>query len=231
MGKKNSLITGAHRAVKGTGGSFKTKHNHIRESERFIQTLRDLGYGVQQWKNITNKHVGAVVEKWKADGLKPSTIKEYLSGVRTCSKFYGGRISESNRDFKIENRVYISNIDKSVSQETFDRVTNELKESSDINDNRIASQLELQRYLGLRKEESFKFSSNRAVLKDGRVHISDGTKGGRERILSEISDKAKEAIDYAIRTASKNEIICITGSLYVVGEAKAAFSNLTFNHI
>ena len=41
----------------------------------------------------------------------------------------------------------------------------------------------------------------------------------------------KEAIDYAIRTASKNEIICITGSLYVVGEAKAAFSNLTFNHI
>ena len=41
----------------------------------------------------------------------------------------------------------------------------------------------------------------------------------------------KEAIDYAVRTASKNEIICITGSLYVVGEAKAAFSNLTFNHI
>jgi len=41
----------------------------------------------------------------------------------------------------------------------------------------------------------------------------------------------KEAIDYAVRTASKNEVICITGSLYVVGEAKAAFSNLTFNHI
>lgn len=41
----------------------------------------------------------------------------------------------------------------------------------------------------------------------------------------------KDAIDYAVRTASKNEVICITGSLYVVGEAKAAFSNLTFNHI
>ncbi|MFO7667464.1 MAG: folylpolyglutamate synthase/dihydrofolate synthase family protein [Desulfobacterales bacterium] len=41
----------------------------------------------------------------------------------------------------------------------------------------------------------------------------------------------KEAIDYAVKTASKDEVICITGSLYVVGEAKAAFSNLTFNHI
>jgi dihydrofolate synthase/folylpolyglutamate synthase len=41
----------------------------------------------------------------------------------------------------------------------------------------------------------------------------------------------KEAIGYAIRTASKDEVICITGSLYVVGEAKAMFSNLTFQHI
>lgn len=41
----------------------------------------------------------------------------------------------------------------------------------------------------------------------------------------------KGAIDYAVETASKDEVICITGSLYVVGEAKAIFSNLTFQHI
>ena len=41
----------------------------------------------------------------------------------------------------------------------------------------------------------------------------------------------KGAIDYAVKTASKDEVICITGSLYVVGEAKAIFSNLTFQHI
>jgi len=41
----------------------------------------------------------------------------------------------------------------------------------------------------------------------------------------------KDAIDYAVKTASKDEVICITGSLYVVGEAKAIFSNLTFQHI
>ncbi|MDQ1330065.1 MAG: dihydrofolate synthase / folylpolyglutamate synthase [Thermodesulfobacteriota bacterium] len=41
----------------------------------------------------------------------------------------------------------------------------------------------------------------------------------------------KSAIDYAVKTASNDEVIFITGSLYVVGEAKAIFSNLTFQHI
>jgi len=48
---------------------------------------------------------------------------------------------------------------------------------------------------------------------------------------TKIIPSIKEAIDYAVKTASKDEVICITGSLYVVGEAKAFFSNLTFNHI
>ena len=48
---------------------------------------------------------------------------------------------------------------------------------------------------------------------------------------TKIIPNIKEAIDYAVKTASKDEVICITGSLYVVGEAKAFFSNLTFQHI
>ncbi len=46
-----------------------------------------------------------------------------------------------------------------------------------------------------------------------------------------IIPKVKDAVNYAIKTASSKEIICITGSLYVVGEAKALLSNLTFQHI
>lgn len=46
-----------------------------------------------------------------------------------------------------------------------------------------------------------------------------------------IIPEVKEAINYALKTASATEVICITGSLYVVGEAKAMLSNLTFQHI
>lgn len=37
-----------------------------------------------------------------------------------------------------------------------------------------------------------------------------------------------EAIEYAVNSATIDEMICITGSLYIVGEAKAFFQNQTF---
>ncbi|MGB5156524.1 bifunctional folylpolyglutamate synthase/dihydrofolate synthase [Desulfobacterium sp. N47] len=46
-----------------------------------------------------------------------------------------------------------------------------------------------------------------------------------------IIPKVDEAVKYALETALPDEVICITGSLYVVGEAKAMLSNLTFQHI
>ncbi|MGD9361553.1 MAG: phage integrase N-terminal domain-containing protein, partial [Desulfobacterales bacterium] len=70
-------------------GSAKTRHNHIKEARRFVKTVRKLGYGVQRWKNITNKHVQQAVDKWKEEGLQTATIKEYLSGVRTVCQLYG----------------------------------------------------------------------------------------------------------------------------------------------
>ena len=69
MTKTDPLITGAIRAIKGArNGSAKTQHNHIQEAKRFTETLCHLGYGVKQWKNMSNKHVGAVVtDKFQPD--------------------------------------------------------------------------------------------------------------------------------------------------------------------
>ncbi len=40
----------------------------------------------------------------------------------------------------------------------------------------------------------------------------------------------KKALEYALKNAEKNEIICISGSLYVVGEAKAAIKNIKIDY-
>jgi site-specific recombinase XerC len=89
MTRTDPLITGAIKAIKSArNGSAKTQHNHIQEAKRFTETLRRLGYGVRQWKNISNKHVGAVVCEWKKAGLATGTIKEYLSGVRAVTRFF-----------------------------------------------------------------------------------------------------------------------------------------------
>jgi len=198
MGKQNDkLNTGAIQALRTASGSHKTRHNHLREAHRFVATLRQVGYGVQKWSNLLNKHVAAVVTRWQNEGLAVSTIKEYLSGVRMIVNHFGNdRIAPDNRSFGIENRIYVSNADKSLPQNVYEQAVAALKSSENINDNRVAAQMMLQRELGLRKEESFKFAPPRSVLQDGRVFVTDGTKGGRDRILHQISEKAIAAIAY-----------------------------------
>jgi len=191
------LLHQATRAL-AHSGSYKTKYNHSVEVRRFVKTLRDLGYGVNKWQKVTNKHVGAVVSQWKRRGLKPSTMKEYLSGVRVVAKHFGNdRIARQNAAFGIANRVYVSNEDKSLSDHAYNSAIAALKESTEPNDHRVAAQLQLQREIGLRKEESFKFSARRDVQADGRVLVAAGTKGGRERMILDVSDRAKAAIEYA----------------------------------
>jgi hypothetical protein len=46
---------------------IKTRHNHIKEARRFVYTIRQLGYGVQRWKNLSNKHVHQAVNKWQQE--------------------------------------------------------------------------------------------------------------------------------------------------------------------
>ncbi len=156
--RTDTLVMQAIRGVKRSrNGSAKTRHNHIKEARRFVNTIRDLGYGVQRWKNISNKHVHEAVIKWQQEDLQVATIKEYLSGVRYVCRIYGNdRIAPDNARFGVEKRVMVDNRDKALPQEVFDRVVTDLKNSDSRDDHRIAAQLQLERYLGLRVEESCK---------------------------------------------------------------------------
>ncbi len=62
---------------------------------------------------------------------------------------------------------------------------------------RIAAQLDLQRLLGLRFEESAKIDARGLLLQAqdrGSIRIEDGTKGGRSRIVPLTSDRQLEAL-------------------------------------
>ena len=213
--RTDTLIMQAIRGVKRHRiGSAKTRHNHIKEARRFVNTIRDLGYGVQRWRNISNKHVHEAVDRWKDEGLQVATIKEYLSGVRYVCRIYGNdRIAPDNARFGVEKRVMVDNRDKALPQEIFDRVVTDLKNSGNRDDHRIAAQLQLERYLSLRTEESAKFNAHQALLADGRVFIQHGTKGGRERMLTEVTAQGMEAIRYARSISGRGNLIPSNHSL------------------
>lgn len=206
MGKNDSLKEGAIKAYNNNNaGSHKTQYNHLRESLRFVDELRSCGSGVQKWSNITNKHVAMVVESWKDRSLAASTIKENLSGVRATAEYFGNdKISGNNSDFGIENRVYVTNRDKSIPDAVYQRVLEELKASERLDEQRVAAQISLMREFGLRKEEAFKLNPERALLNDGRLFIQDGTKGGKERLVHDLTDSQREALSYASSVCSKS---------------------------
>lgn len=194
-GKQDPLLYALGRAR--LTGSHKTQYNHQCEARRFVETLRASGCGIQKWTNLTNKHIALAVGRWTQDGLAVGSIKNNLAGVRAVCTAYGNdSITQSNADFGIGRRTYVSNQDRGVPDELYEGVLAQLQASGDPRKARIAVMLGFQREFGLRYEESTKFNVVRDV--DGRLaHIHIGTKGGRPRWLVIENDRQRAVLDAA----------------------------------
>jgi site-specific recombinase XerD len=196
---KDKLINGINRC--NLSGSYKTQYNHRLEAQRFVEQLRENGYGVQKWENVNNKHVASVVQSWREKGLSDKTIKEYLSGVRAIASAYGNdKISQSNSDFGLERgQSTPSNVDKSANEQVYKEITEKLANSDNINEQRLSVQMEYMRELGLRHEEARKLdavNAERQYSPSGQeyIRITDGTKGGKERWVP-VSERAAQALE------------------------------------
>lgn len=189
---KNKLLYGAK--IARLTGSGKTQYNNRGQSIRFAKQLHQRGYRVQHWKNISNRHVGVVVEDWQQQGLAVSTIKAYLSSVRQMCRAYGNEtIHKNNSEFGVGKRCYITTQSKAVPEIVYRAVLDQLLSGSE-RFQRIGRQLTVMRELGLRHEEARKINPETALLSDGRIYISAGTKGGRDRILHTPSQEQIEAV-------------------------------------
>jgi len=194
-GKSDSLLYALRRAK--LTGSGKTITNNKKSAELFIRALRDLGYGVQKWTNMTNRHVADVVQHWLDEDLSPGTIKNYVAGIRAICRAYGNEnIHPDNDAFGIDRRVYVSNRDKSLAYDVYAQAVGTLRASSSEDRQRMALMLEYQRLFGMRAEESMKFNPLRDD-EGSRVHIHRGTKGGRPRWTPVLTDEQRDLLDRA----------------------------------
>ena len=158
-------------------GSAKTRYQHRAEATRFVNELRAVGFGVQSWKNITNRHMAAVVVRWRDRGLTNSTLKEYLSGVRAVARAYGnGNLRETN-DFRaadgsllIGPRVGVDNINRAVPEKVYASALEALRGGTE-DEQRFGIHLLLMRLGGLRHEEARKLNPFRCLLADGITSV------------------------------------------------------------
>ena len=184
-------------------GSAKTRYQHRAEAARFVHDLRVAGHGVRSWRNITNRHVATVIERWRARGLSNATLKEYLSGVRAVARAYGNANLRETNDFRAADgsllvgpRVGVDNHNRAVPEAVYASALVKLRGGTE-DERRLAVHVALMRTGGLRHEEARKLHPRRSLLANGCVFITDGTKGGRERMICTPSPAFLAAIEEA----------------------------------
>lgn len=173
--------------VSPRGASFKTQERRMYTVCRSFEELRELGFKLETPHALASKHIQALVDHWVADQQMGSTLENKLTNLRAFCSWMGKRGlvltlgAYVDREAAGVVRKYTTTDDKSWIGADIDcqQVIAEIEREHP----RVAIQLKLQAAFGLRLEESFSFKPSRAFLNAEMLRITDGTKGGRARLV------------------------------------------------
>jgi site-specific recombinase XerC len=156
--------------------------------------LRELGYKLNDPRNLKPKHIDALVGKWESDGQSPSSIQNKISIFRVYCGWIGKGGMIQSAESLVETlgaatRSYVATESKAW---TSNGVSFEVIQKVEEFDARVGMQLRICVVFGLRMNEAIELKPNRAD-KDDYLVISDGTKGGRARVVP-INTEEKRAL-------------------------------------
>lgn len=183
-------------------GSHGTQRDRRYMLSLIANQLKELGFRhVKTAHDLKPKHVGKLVEHWKRTEVSVGAIKNRMSALRWLnSKVGDGNLVEAtNAHYNIEQRVYVSNEDKSVD---FDQGRIEA-----IPDRFVQASAMLQREFGLRREEAMKIQPGVADKGDRLVLQPSWCKGGRDRELPINTESQREALAVAHKIAGNGSLI------------------------
>ena len=168
-------------------------------SDRFNQFVGYMKseHSISDMRNIEKTHVqqyaDTLRERTETGTLSPATAQNYLSAVnRTLEIARGDRAVHVApvREAGLPERSGIATTSRAISPEQHQAA------QAGVSD-RLGAQMDLQRELGLRFEESCKIDAARALSqaeRTGSVRISDGTKGGRNRDVPIVRSEQIDAL-------------------------------------
>jgi len=155
-------------------GSFSTRNARERILMLCADQLFEAGIANLSARGLKQKHVNFLVELWKKQGIGTATMKNRLCQLRWWAEKIGKQnlIPRSNEDLGIGRRTYVDN-SKNRGKELDPMLLAKIRHE------RMKAALELQRYFGMRKEESLKFRPKECD-KGNYIWVKYG-KGGRPR--------------------------------------------------
>jgi site-specific recombinase XerC len=184
-------------------GSFSTQATRRDVLALVGNQLLDAGFINLPATGLKPKHVSALLERWKVEGLGDGILKNRLSHLRWWAEKIGKQnvIPRTNAALGIDRRHYVTNESK-ARQIAPDALAK-------IKDDGLRVSLELQRAFGLRREECLKFQPAYA-MSGGREKIqlkASWCKGGRTREIPIRTDYQREVLAMAAALAGSGSMI------------------------
>ena len=190
-----------HLCLRSRDGSYATQNARERILTMIANQLHGMGFRDMRASSLKPKHVQALVERWKAEGLSPGTIKNRMTELRWWSEKIAKQnvIARANDHYGIARRQYVTNVSQAreLSAAELAKVTDPYTELS----------LRLQVAFGLRREESIKIRPEWADRGERLVLLESWTKGGREREIPIIMPEQRALLDDAKRFAGTGSLI------------------------
>jgi hypothetical protein len=197
-----------HVTAHNKDGSYATQSAR---KETLLMSAKDLtscGYNKVSPKNFGARHATLLSNFWKEKGISNATIKNRLAHLR----WYASAINKPtaiprNNDLFVQRRTYTSNENNKAKDLDLDKL--------DALTDRQNLSLKLQRFFGLRREESLKFNPMVATKKDNKIVLkASWCKGGRTREIIIRTQAQKDLLDQCEALVGNNSMI-EKGSNYI----------------
>ncbi|MBU1364889.1 MAG: integrase domain-containing protein [Gammaproteobacteria bacterium] len=187
--------------------SRKTRRERRGNLRLIFAQLSQLGYRLESPTHLKPKHVQAVFTHWMEKGLAAKSIHGLFSNLRSFCRwidkegmiedigvYAGGR----------EHLVRKTAATEDLSWEAQGIDVDKFIQNAGQLDPRLAALLQLQRYFGLRAKESLELRPWRATaLGQDHLYITDGTKGGKHRMIPIRTERQREIVDRAKEIVGK----------------------------
>lgn len=181
-------------------GSYSTRFSRHSILQQSADQLHDLGFKLKSSNGLKPKHVEALINLWKEEGLGTGTLKNRLTQLRWWAREVGksGIVAKKNNDYDIEQRGACK------SNRAFSLSNEDLRQ---VSDDRVRLALRLQEAFGLRKEEVLKMRPSIAYKGD-HLHLkASWTKGGRARSIPVFSEYQKTLLEHTHQIVGRGSLI------------------------
>lgn len=181
-------------------GAFATQKNRQRGLTAMAAQLKQLGYDLNNCRSLKPKHVDALLNHWRDEGLTKATMRNRMSWLRWWA-FKVNKISvlaRKNKSYELtEPYRYTDNIAQALDTQKLNMVGCDY----------IKAAIMLQAAFGLRREEAIKFNPKQAIRKDCIKLKGSWTKGGRPRTVPITSMQQRDVLALALSVAGADSLI------------------------